>query len=320
MRAFAIDQHGSLDQLKLRDVADPRVGPGEIRVRIKASAVNPGDWKVLTGREGGRFLHAASFPIILGFDFSGIVDQVGSGVGTLRAGDAVFGFLPYSPKNRQGTMAEYVSVPASSVAKKPEEVPFVHAACAATTASTALQALRDKGELKFGERVLINGASGGVGSYAVQVAKLMGAEVWGTCSGAKSDFVREELGADRVVDYQTTPISQINEKFDVVFDAASASSFKECERIMSPNGRYVTLLPSLGFVTGLVRALFSDKACRMLAVTSRTETLEQLATWMADGRLHHAIDSTYPLEELPQALERLRSRELKGKVGVTVEG
>lgn len=318
MRAFAIDRYGNLDQLKLRDLAEPNVGSKEVLVRVKASAVNPGDWKVLTGRDGGRFLHAAAFPIILGFDFSGVVERVGDDVTGLRAGDQVFGFLPYSRKNHQGSMAEYVSVPADSVAKKPDAVSHVHAACAATTASTALQGLRDKGELKSGEKVLVNGASGGVGSYAVQIAKLLGAEVWGTCSGPKLDFVRN-LGADRAVDYHETPISRIEQKFDVVFDAAAASSFAACDRILNAKGRYLTLLPSFGFLTGLVRTVFSDKACRFIVVASKTETLETLAAWMAAGKLKDPIDSTYPLEELPQALTRLRSKELKGKVGVTIE-
>jgi NADPH:quinone reductase-like Zn-dependent oxidoreductase len=318
VRAYAIDHFGSLDDLELRQLERPVPDRGEVQVRVKGAALNPADWKILTGRDGGKFLHAAKFPLVLGYDFSGTVEEVGPDATGIAAGDDVYGHLPYSRKNRQGTMADYVAVPADTVAKKPSSVSHVEAACAATTASTALQALRDKAGLRSGQRALVNGASGGVGSYAVQIANILGAEVWGTCSAAKADFV-ESLGTHTVIDYREQAITDLDETFDVVLDAASTSSFGECNRILRKGGAYITLLPSLSFLTGWLRALFSSKKNRVIVVKSRRGDLAQLAEWMEREEWHHPVDSTYRLDELPDAMRRIKSGEVCGKIGISLD-
>ncbi len=317
MRAYAIDQYGGLEHLRVRDIATPAVGDDALLVRVHGASLNPADWKVITGREGGRFLHAASFPLVPGFDFSGVVEKVGSHVHGVSIGASVFGFLPYSKQNRQGSFAEYVSVPASTVALKPAEVGHVEAACAATTASTALQALHDKGGLARGQRVLINGASGGVGGYAVQIAKNAGAEVWGTCSAAHMDEVAED-GADRVIDYRKTPIDAISGRFDIIFDAAAATSFNACRPMLNTGGAYITLLPSIGLLTGKIRALFSRRQCRMLIVKSRRSDLTRLAELMSAGRLRHRIAATYPFDQIPDALQYMHTGRFAGKIGIAI--
>lgn len=318
MRAYAIDRHGTSADLTPHDLPKPEVGAGEVLVRVVAAALNPADWKVVTGKDGGKWLHASKFPLVPGFDFSGVVEAAGAGVTELAVDDAVFGFLPYSRKTRQGAFGEYVSVPAASVAPKPAGASHVEAACSATVASTALQALRDKGRLKAGQRVLINGASGGVGGYAVQLAKHAGAEVWGTCSAAKAAYV-EELGADRVIDYKKTAVAELDTTFDVILDAAATSSLGECAHILARGGTYVTTLPSLSTLTGFVRGLFTGRRARFVVVASRRDDLAELAKGMAEGWLTHTIDEVYPVDELPKALEHMHTGNPLGKLAVSLE-
>jgi len=323
VRAFAIERHGTVEGLRQRELPAPEPTVDQVLVRVHAAALNPADAKVLSGRDGGRFLHASSFPLVLGFDFSGVVEWVGSSVGGHSVGDEVFGFLPYSRKNRQGSFAEYVAVHGDSVSAKPEGVSHIEAACSATVASTALQALRDKGRLRAGQWVLVNGASGGVGLYALQIAKHMGATVWGTCSAAKIDLVAD-LGADEIVDYIATPLNELHEnpraRFDLVLDAAATSSLGACRGVLKRGGTYVTLLPSLRFLTGLVRGLMTGRSSRLVVVASRRDDLEELAKGMAEGWLRHTIDTVYPFDEVPEAMRQLVSGDVVGKIAIDVAG
>lgn len=320
MRAYATDRHGDIKDLTLRDdVAKPVPGPSELLIKVKAAAVNPADLKVLMGRDGGGFLHASKFPLILGFDFSGVVAEVGSAATGRKVGDEVFGFLPYARSTRGGTFAEYVAVGVSTVGAKPKSISHEAAAAAATSSLTALQALRGKGKLTAGQAVLINGASGGVGSYAVQIAKALGATVTANCSGAKTDYVKS-LGADHVIDYKTTPLSQITDRFDVVFDVASNSSFGVCGPLLKPSGTYVALLPSPKLFLGMGTALFSSKTCTFIVVQPVTSDFDQVATWFDEGKLKPSVDTSYPLAELSKALERQRTGDIRGKIAITLDG
>ncbi len=320
MRAYASDRHGDIKDLTLRDdIAKPAPGPNELLVKVKAAAVNPADLKVLMGKDGGAFLHASRFPLLLGFDFSGVVVEVGSAVQGRKVGDEVFGFLPYARSTRGGTFAEYVAVGEGTVGTKPKTISHEAAATAATSSLTALQALRGKGNLTSGQSVLINGASGGVGSCAVQIAKALGATVTGTCSGAKAAHVKA-AGADHVIDYKTTPLSQIEERFDVVFDVASNSSFGVCGKLLKPSGTYVALLPSPRLFLGMGAALFSSKKCTFLMVTPVTSDLDDVAAWFDAGKLKPSVDTVYPLTELPKALERQRAGDVRGKLAITIDG
>ncbi|MEO6575053.1 MAG: NAD(P)-dependent alcohol dehydrogenase [Polyangiaceae bacterium] len=319
MRAFTSDRHGDIKDLSLRDdIAKPTPGANELLVKVKAAAVNPADLKVLAGRDGGGFLHASKFPLLLGFDFSGIVAEVGSAATGRKVGDEVFGFLPYARSTRGGTFAEYVAIGVGTVGTKPKSISHETAAAAATGSLTALQALRDKGKLTAGQTVLINGASGGVGTYAVQIAKALGATVIATCSGAKAEHVKS-LGADRVIDYKATPLSQIEERFDMVFDVAASSSFGVCGPLLKPSGAYVALLPSPRLFLGMGRALFSSKTCTFIVVQPVTADFDQVAAWIDDGKIRPSVDTAYPLAELPKALERQRAGDIRGKIAITVD-
>ncbi len=317
MRAAIVEENGPIDRLRVGELAPPKPSADQILVRVHAAAVNPADLKVVSGKDGAAFIHAKRFPTAIGYDFSGVVEEVGAGVGGHGVGDEVFGFLPYSMRTTQGSFAELVAVAPDSVATKPPGVSHEEAAASATVGCTALQGLRDDGRLQSGQRVLINGASGGVGSFAVQIAKELGAEVWGTSSAAKLDFVRR-LGAVEALDYRKTPLRSIDAKFDVVLDAACTSSFQEVRPLLERGGAYVTLLPSPSLFGGMLMSLFSTKRCRLVMVKPRAADLDQLGRWLAAGRLETSIEETFPLSEARTALSAQESGSIRGKLAIRV--
>lgn len=318
MKAIGARSTGDLSALEPVEVNDPEVADGQVRVRVHAAALNPADTKVVRGDGVARFLHAKVSPLVPGFDFSGVVDQVGGGVSDLSEGDEVFGHLAYSGKTRQGTLAERVAVDAGSVGPKPEGVDHATAAASATVGLTALQALRDKAGVTEGSRVLIIGASGGVGSLAVGVAKRLGAHVTGVCSTYAVDFVTE-LGADVVVDRRTADPLEHDRPFDAIFDTTGFYAYGKCARLLGRGGGYVTTMPSLSFVTGKLRAAFSSKSCSVIVVQSRRADLEILGGWLADG-LAVPIAERFAAAAAGAALQRLTEGELLGKIAIDVSG
>lgn len=317
MRAYASDKFGDIADLRLRDLPKPTPAATQILVEVRAAAVNPADLKVLGHKDGGSFLHAASFPLILGYDFSGVVREVGAASAPHAVGDEVFGFLPYARSTRGGTYAEFVTVGAGAAAKKSAAVTHEQAAAAATSAVTALQALRDKGRLAAGQRVLVNGGSGGVGSYAVQIAKALGATVHATCSAGKMAYVAE-VGADRVIDYKATPLGALAETYDVVLDVASTSGYGACAHLLNPGGAFITLLPSPGLILSMARTLFSSRRCAFVMVKPVAADFAQISAWFDEGKLRPQVDSTFPLIDLPRALEHMQSGGVRGKIAITI--
>lgn len=316
MKAQTILRCGDPATLAVREVDAPTAAPGEVLVKVVAGALNPADLKVIWGRDGGAFLHAKRFPLVPGFDVSGVVSAVGAGVASFAVADEVFGFLPYGRGTTQGSLAEYVVMKAEAIAHKPPEVSHAQAAALATAGATALQGLRDDGRLQPGANVLVNGASGGVGSLAVQIARQLGAKtVWATCRAAKADAVKR-LGADHVIDYKTTPLHQVGEQFDVVFDAASVSSAAACAPILRRGGSYVTLLPNLGLVGGKLRGVFSGKRCTFVMTKSKTEDLVLLGQWQASGAIAVPVAQLFGFDQTVAAFGALQSGEHVGKLVV----
>ncbi|MCH9650009.1 MAG: NAD(P)-dependent alcohol dehydrogenase [Deltaproteobacteria bacterium] len=317
MRAWQIASYGDISKLELGQTGLPTVGDDDILVRVLVAALNPADLKVISGKNGGKFLHASRFPLTPGFDFSGYVESVGPQVKHLVRGMEVFGFLPYGTKTKQGSFADYLKIDPNTVAQKATNTPHLQAAASATSASTAYQALRGKGRLQAGQRVLIHGASGGVGSCAVQIAKLLGAEVWGSCSAPSLPFVRG-LGVDQAFDYRQTRLRDLAQRFDLVFDVASVSSYSACTSILRRGGTYLTLLPSPSLVSGKLASAFSSHKCKVVVVKPKAADLAQIAQWLENGQLSVPIDATYSFENLPAALARLEDGGVKGKVVVEV--
>ncbi|MBI9086077.1 MAG: NADP-dependent oxidoreductase [Desulfobacterales bacterium] len=317
MKAFVMKKYGTIADIEQIHCVEPALGHGMVRASVRAAAINPADLKVISGKDGGRFIHSARPPIGIGYDFSGVIQETGAGVSRFVPGDEVFGFLPYSRKTIQGSFADCVVVKSDTIAKKPASVSHVEAATAATAASTALQALVDIGRIAAGQKVLINGASGGVGSYALQIAKGLGAEVWGTCGSAGLDYIRS-LGADHVLDYRKENIEDLFEKFDIVFDVVSNASLGRLTGILAPKGVYVTLLPSLGLVTGKIRSLFSSQKCEVCIVQPRTADLEKIADMIDGKELATPVAEVYPVSDLKTALQRLAESGVRGKIGIIV--
>ena len=318
MKAFIIKRHGAISDIEQVEIEYPAISHDEVLVRVRSAAINPADIKVITGQNGGRFIHSGKSPIGLGFDYSGVINETGVEVSQFKQGDEVFGFLPYSTKTKQGSFADFIVVKSDTVAKKPSSITHTEAATAATTASAALQALVNIGGIKQGQKILVNGASGGVGSYAVQIAKSYEAEVWGTCSAMNLDYIKS-IGADHALDYKKNALKDLAEKFDIILDAVSNSSFGECTGILVSQGVYITLLPSLRLVTGKIRSIFSTRKCALCFVKPKTADLAKIARMIEEKVISTPVATTFPIAELQKALEKFIAGGVRGKIGIVIE-
>jgi NADPH:quinone reductase-like Zn-dependent oxidoreductase len=324
MRAVVHCEYGSPDLLELREV--PRCVPGEdeLLVRVRAAAVNPLDWHYVRGTPYvARLLEMGLRKpkvIRLGVDFAGTVEAVGAKVTRFRPGDDVFG-------GRTGSFAEYVCVREHrAVVHKPPNVTFEQAAAVPVAAVTALQGLRDEGALRPGQKVLVNGASGGVGTFAVQLAKASGAEVTGVCSTRNVELVRS-LGADRVVDYTREDFAAGAERYDVLLDNVGNRALSDCRRVLAPEGRYVMvggpkgrwLDPFPRAIAVHVTSWFVPQRMGMFLAQLNPEDLTALGDLLASGKVTPVIDRRYPLAEVPAAIRYVEEGRARGKVVITVE-
>jgi NADPH:quinone reductase len=317
MRALASPAYGPLESLKIIDLPIPEPGPGQVRIRILMSALNPADFKSVTGEM--KILHAGVFPMVVGFDFSGVIDALGKNVSGLKQGDEVFGHLPYSRATRHGTFAEYTLANANALAKKPAGISHTIAASSATSCLTALQSLRDIGKLALGGRVLVVGASGGVGSVAIGVAQKLGGRVTAICATHAVDFVKE-LGADEVIDrLKVDPLQTVRGPFNVVFDTAAAFSWKLTRHFIEKGGAYVTTLPSLIFFRDKLVSIISSTRAHFVIVKPRTQDLDLLGSWLGLG-LKVPIFQTVKVKDVAAGLKRLQEGKVQGRIAVDVAG
>jgi len=316
MKVIAAPGYGPLEGLVQTDVPLPSPGPGEVRVRVVASALNPADYKVLLGSL--KFLHGRRRPLVVGYDFSGTVDAVGSSVTEVAVGDDVFGFLPYSPGNNRGAFAEALIARCDAIATKPKGVSHEVAAAAATTGLTAIQSIRDLGRLPAqGGQVLVTGASGGVGSIAIGVAKKLNAVVTAVGSGAGVELARRQ-GAASVFDRTKDALpGKLHEQFDVVFDPSAMYRWREWQVALKRGGAFVTTLPSLAFAADKVVSLFARTRVAFVNVKSRPADLRLVATWLGEG-LEVPLASTVLVQDVAKGLAQLRTTG--GRISVKVEG
>ena len=322
MRAMVYDRYGSPDVLELREVDKPELTDDGVLVRVQAASVNPVDWHMLTGapylvrmeaglrkpkREG------------LGVDFAGTVEAVGGSVMEFQPGDEVFGA-------RNGAFAEYVCV-RKAVAHKPANVTFEQAAAVPVAAISALQGLRDKGRIQAGQSVLINGASGGVGTFGVQIAKSFGAEVTAVCSTRNVEIARS-IGADHVVDYTQEDFTRSKRRYDLMLDIAGNRSWSDCRRVLSEQAILVVVggpktnrwIGPLGQVLRLRLASLAGSrkvAAPFLAKTNK-EDMAVLQNLLADGKVTPVIDRRYELSEVPEALSYLGEGHAQGKIVINM--
>jgi NADPH:quinone reductase-like Zn-dependent oxidoreductase len=315
MKAMVYHVYGSPDVLELAEIAKPAVKEDHVLIKVRTASVNPHDWHFLTGTPYlARLMAGLLKPRdkVLGVDVAGRVETVGTQVTQFQPGDEVFG------SNNHGGFAEYASVPAAHVALKPASMSFEQAAAIPLAALTALQCLRDHGQLESGQRVLINGASGGVGSFAVQIAKGLGAQVTGVCSTPNLDLVRS-LGADAVIDYTQEDFASTGVRYDLIFDAVRKRSFADCKRALGPRGIYVTteISPTLLLRAWRVSMTGSQKMVPMLTRPNQEDLLVISALFEA-GKVVPVIDRRYTLSEIPEALRYIGKGHARGKVVINM--
>ena len=327
MKAIVRCDYG-LANLKLTDIEKPVPDDDQVLVKVHAVSVNPYDWHFVEGTP--KILRAMGIglrkpkDIRLGVDFAGTVEAVGKNVTQFKPGDEVFG-------GRDGAFAQYLCRRAvGAVALKPAGLTFEQAASINIAGITALQAVRDKGKVQPGQKVLINGASGGVGTFAVQLAKSFGAEVTGVCSTRNIELV-QSLGADHVIDYTKEDFTKGDQKYDVILDNVANHSLSDCRRVLTPNGTYVMIggggANEQGFVGALGKALnaavysrFVKQKMGMMMANPSNEDLTLLGDMAQSGKLKPVIDRTYKsLTEIPDAIQYLEQGHARGKVVVSVE-
>jgi NADPH:quinone reductase-like Zn-dependent oxidoreductase len=322
MKAIVQDAYGSPNVLKLADINKPEPGDNEVLVRVHAAGVDRGVWHLMTGLP---YLARLAFGFrapknpVLGMDVAGVVEAVGGNVTRFQPGDEVFGI-------GKGTFAEYARAPEHKLAPKPASLTFEQAAVLAISGLTALQSLRDHGRVEAGQKVLIVGASGGVGTYAVQIAKAFGAHVTGVCSTTKVDMVRS-IGADHVIDYTREDFADGEQTYDLILDIGGSSSLSRLRRALRPRGTLVLVGGEgggrwLGVVSRLLRARllspFVGQNMRTFLSSENHEDMSVLAELVESGKLTPVIDRTYPLAEVPEAMRYLEEGHIRGKVVITV--
>ena len=322
MKAAVYTRYGPPDVVQIEDVEKPVPKDNEVLIRVRAASVNPLDAGLMKGKPHSfRLFFGLSKPRLTrpGVDVAGKVEAVGRNVTEFKPGDEVFGSC-------RGAFAEYACTPESKLATKPDNVTFEQAASVPVAAFTALQGLRDKGHIQPGQKVLINGAAGGVGTFAVQIAKSFGAEVTGVCSTRNVEMVRS-IGADHVIDHSQEDFTESGQRYDLIFDTYMNHSLSVCRRVLSSKGIYIMVGgPAhrwmIGILAPVIKALalspFVSQKFVVFIARSSKEDLNIMRDLMATGKVRPVIDKSYSLSEVPQAIRYLDERHARGKVVIAL--
>jgi NADPH:quinone reductase-like Zn-dependent oxidoreductase len=327
MKAFALGSYGPPEHLDLTDADMPAPADDEVLVRVRATSVNPYDWHHMRGEPCIARLMPGTLGLrtpkirVLGCDMAGQVEAIGKSVTRFGPGDEVFALLP------GGGFAEYVSVPEGLLARKPENLSCEHAAAVPMAAVTALLGLHDQGRLQDGQKVLVNGASGGVGTFAVQIARALGATVTGVCGSRHADLLRS-IGAQEVIDYTTEDFTQNGRRYDLVLDVAGSRPAAACRRVLTPKGTLVLIGGPAGRWLQPAGHIFSSLAAGRLisqtvvmtdtvGCTEKAQHLKTMAKLIEDHKVTPVIDRTYPFEEIRAAVRYQEEGHAQGKVVIT---
>ena len=323
MKAIVYHEYGSPDVLKCEEIEKPAPKDNEVLIKVRAASVNPLDWRIMKGKPRAIRIMARLAKINgrPGVDAAGEVEAVGKKVTQFKPGEAVFGAC-------RGAFAEYACSRESKIAMKPDKVTFDQAASVNVAGLTALQGLRDKGKIQPGSRVLINGAAGGVGTFAVQIAKSFGAHVTGVCSTRNVDMVRS-IGADEVIDYTQNDFTTSNQRYDLILDCVGNHSFSACRRVLNTAGRFVGIgaphdASMMGILADMIKALLlslfvSQKAVLFIAKSSQDD-LTLLGELIATGKLKPVIGGRYGLSDAADAVRHVEEGHARGKVIITLDG
>jgi NADPH:quinone reductase-like Zn-dependent oxidoreductase len=308
MKAAYINAYGGPEQIKYGELSDPRPGKGEVLISVAAVSVNPVDWKIREGRL--RLFSGKKFPMVLGTEVAGRVESTGKGVTSLVEGDRVFAGLSH----KGGGYAEKACADQGKVIRIPDALSFEAACTLAVAGLTPMQAFTLHYPVKPGDEVLVNGGSGGVGTYAIQIAKILGARVTAVCSARNVALVKE-LGADEVIDYNEEDFRERKAAFDVILDAAANTFFPEAKGCLRKGGMLIKLnLSVTSFIRGKWSVLFSSKKYRMILVKNRPGDLQWMIDQIIAGKIRVVIDRVYPLEEARKAQEYSQSGRAQGKI------
>ena len=314
MKAMVLKKFGGIENFELKDIPEPVISENEVLVRVKAIDINPIDIKT---RQGGGVAsyYPEDMPIVLGWGVAGTIVRTGKKVENFISGDEVFGTILFP--GRGGVYAEYVAVPAEQLARKPDNITPVAAAAATLAALTAWQALVNTGAVKKGDKVLVHGAAGGVGNYAVQIARYLGAYIVGTASGEDADFIRQ-LGADKVIDYKEQRFEELTSGFDLILDTIGGENFVRSLKVLKPEGMII-LLPSnkIPEAEQAVRE-FQVKNYHHVLVHSNGEETRKIADLLTRGRMQVYMGETFSFEQLPEAHTALENRKIKRKIVVSI--
>lgn len=322
MKAIVYHEYGSADVLKYEEVDKPVPKDDEVLIKVRAASINPLDWRLMRGEPKVLRLMARMMKMSggrPGVDVAGEVEAVGKEVKQFKPDDKVFGGC-------RGALAEYACTSESKVVGKPDGVTFEQAASINVAGLTALQGLRDKGQVQSGQKVLINGASGGVGTFAVQIAKSFGADVTGVCSARNLEMVKS-IGADAVIDYTKDDFTNLPQRYDVIFECVGNHSFSECRRVLNPNGKFVGVgaphdLPMSVLLASMIRDIalsaFSSQKAVMFVAKSNQDDLTNLGELIVNGKLKPVIDKRYNLSDAGDAMRYLEEGHARGKVIITV--
>ena len=324
MKAAIYTSYGPPDVIQIAEVEKPVPKDDEVLIKVRAASVNPLDWRLMKGEPRAMRIMTRLLKMPIGrpgVDFAGEIQAVGRNVTQLKPGDAVFGAC-------RGAFAEYVCTAGSKISIKPDNVTFEQAAAVNVAGLTALQGLRNHGKIRPGSKVLINGAAGGVGTFAVHIGKVLGAHVTGVCSTRNVDMVRS-IGADEVIDYTQNDFTTSSERFDLILDCVGNHSFSECRRVLNPDGRCVMIgaphdLSLTGLLVTMIKTLvlsfFSSQKAVMFIAKASPDDLTVLGEFIASGNLKPIIDSTHSLSEAAAAVRRVEEGHARGKVIITLDG
>lgn len=315
MRAVTYRSYGPADVLNLEELPDPCPKPEEVLIQVRASSVNPVDWKIRRGDL--KLLTRDQFPRVPGIDFAGVVTAASGRTDRFRPGDEVFGVLN-ALTARIGSSAEYVVARDRQMAHKPAQISFIEAASIPCAGLTAWHALRDLAQLRSGQSVLVHGASGGVGTFAVQIARDMGVAVTGTCSEENLAYVRE-LGADQAIDYRRQDVRELYVKFDAILDASATLAFSRTKHLLKPHGVFVRTLPDTDLLWNAVAtSVWPGRKAKLVLLNgfqSIPKALTDLAGLMCNGRIRSHV-SVFPLHELAAAHRTSETGHVRGKIAI----
>ena len=302
MKAVLINKYGHNNVVEIKDLLQPKPGSNEVLIRVRAAGVNPVDWKIREGMM--RAILGDAFPMVLGRECAGEIEETGASVQRFKKGDQV---IAIPDIRRLGSFAEYAVAPEQTVYPKPGNISFEEAASIPIAGLTALRSLRDAGEMRAGKKVLVIGAAGGVGHFAIQIAKVMGAEVTAICKGANVEFVKS-LGADKVIDYTKEDFTKGSERYDLIFDAVAKRTFEECKNALNPNGIYVS--------TYLISGETEEGGKKAKTVTGgpTQKDMDWMKSRIEEGKIRIAIDKVYPLDQAREALAYSETGKARGKI------